>query len=103
VNTIGAVDTNNIKAVFSAFGTKLDVWAPGVSVPSAWIGGPAAFSAGVSGTSFASPHAAGILAVAISKYGNKKPGELTEDLKKHARPQVTYALGGSNNLLATLW
>lgn len=39
-NTVGAVDDNNRKAVFSNFGSSVDVWAPGVGILSAWNKGP---------------------------------------------------------------
>ncbi|CAE6521124.1 unnamed protein product [Rhizoctonia solani] len=100
-NTIGAVDKGNNKAEFSNYGQLIDVWALGVDVKSAWIGSPDAENT-ISGTSMATPHVAGILAVAISNHGNKSPKELSDDLKAHAKPVVTGAIL-SNNLLATKW
>ncbi|CAE6444224.1 unnamed protein product [Rhizoctonia solani] len=100
-NTIGAVDSENKKASFSNFGPKLDAWAPGVNILSAWIGNPNAENT-ISGTSMATPHVAGILAVAICKYGNKKPEQISADLKSHAAPVVKGALL-STDLLAQPW
>jgi subtilisin family serine protease len=53
-NTIGAVDANlnNQKASFSNYGGLIDVWAPGVNIKSAWIGGPDDTNT-ISGTSMA--------------------------------------------------
>ncbi|KDQ13719.1 hypothetical protein BOTBODRAFT_55960 [Botryobasidium botryosum FD-172 SS1] len=101
-NTIGASDANNVKAYFSNYGPVVDVWAPGVNILSAWIGSPSATNS-ISGTSMATPFVAGILAVAIGKYGNKTPAALSADLRANARPVVTGAPSGTTNLLATLW
>ncbi|KAG9120599.1 subtilisin-like serine protease [Ceratobasidium sp. 392] len=101
-NTVGAVDSSNKKASFSNYGSILDVWAPGVNILSAWIGSTTATNT-ISGTSMATPFVAGILAYAISEYGNKSPASLTADLKSHARAIVTGAPSGTTNLLATKW
>ncbi|CAE7180124.1 unnamed protein product [Rhizoctonia solani] len=109
-NTIGAVDANknNEKASFSNWGKVLDVWAPGVNIKSAWIGTPDAENT-ISGTSMATPHVAGILAVALGKYGQMSPAELTYALKKHAENSVTFSAADtvagvtSNHLLAQKW
>ena len=60
--TIGASDINDFKATFSNFGTVLDLFAPGVDVLSA----SNASNTGtrfLSGTSMASPHTAGAVAL----------------------------------------
>ncbi|KAG8759873.1 subtilisin-like serine protease [Ceratobasidium sp. 428] len=101
-NTVGAVDDNNEKADFSNYGPLVDVQAPGVNILSAWIGSPDA-SKRLNGTSQSTPYVAGILAVAISKYGNKSPTDLSADLKSHASPIVTGEPEGTTNLLATKW
>ncbi|QRV74428.1 cuticle-degrading protease [Ceratobasidium sp. AG-Ba] len=101
-NTVGAVDSSNKKASFSNYGSVLDVWAPGVNILSAWIGSTTATNT-ISGTSMATPFVAGVLAVAISEYGNKTPAQLTADLKSHARAVVTGVPSGTTNLLATKW
>ncbi|KAG9121878.1 subtilisin-like serine protease [Ceratobasidium sp. 392] len=101
-NTIGAVDNKNEKWEFSNYGPLVDVQAPGVNILSAWIGSPNA-SKILNGTSMSTPYVAGIMAVAISKYGNKSPSDLSADLKAHARPVVTGEPEGTTNLLATKW
>ncbi|KAG8791760.1 subtilisin-like serine protease [Ceratobasidium sp. 428] len=101
-NTVGAVDGNKEKADFSNYGPLVDVQAPGVNILSAWIGSPDA-SRRLNGTSMSTPYVAGILAVAISEYGNKSPAELSADLKSHARPVVRGEPEGTTNLLATKW
>ncbi|GAB1736054.1 hypothetical protein NU219Hw_g6106t1 [Hortaea werneckii] len=59
--TVGAIDNRNAAAPFSNYGTSLDIWAPGVSILSTWIGSNSA-TATLSGTSMASPHIAGLAA-----------------------------------------
>ncbi|RMX92366.1 hypothetical protein D0867_14613 [Hortaea werneckii] len=59
--TVGAIDSRNAAASFSNYGTSLDIWAPGVSILSTWIGSNSA-TATLSGTSMASPHIAGLAA-----------------------------------------
>ncbi|KAI7362129.1 hypothetical protein KC354_g7534 [Hortaea werneckii] len=59
--TVGAIDSRNAAASFSNYGTSLDIWAPGVSILSTWIGSNSA-TATLRGTSMASPHIAGLAA-----------------------------------------
>ncbi|CAE6393612.1 unnamed protein product [Rhizoctonia solani] len=101
-NTIGAIDSNNAKASFSNYGSVLDVWAPGVSILSSYIGSTTA-TARLSGTSMATPYVAGILAYVLSEYGQVTPASLSASLKSHAQAVVTGAPSGTTNLKATLW
>lgn len=64
--TIAASDKNDYKASFSNFGSCIDMYSPGVSLLAAW---PNNNVATLSGTSMASPVAAGILATYFTKYG----------------------------------
>ncbi|KAF8597055.1 subtilisin-like protein [Ceratobasidium sp. AG-I] len=100
-NTVGAVDDNNEKAWFSNFGAPLKVWAPGVGILSAWIGSPNATKK-EDGTSMAAPRVAGYLAVALGRESIVPPN-LTQQLKKNAKPVVTGAPAGTTNLLAERW
>lgn len=60
VFTIAAMTSSNAKASYSNFGAPVDYWEPGSSVYSTYKGGGYAT---LSGTSMASPHGCGILAV----------------------------------------
>ncbi|KAF8318562.1 peptidase S8/S53 domain-containing protein [Cantharellus anzutake] len=102
-NTIGAIDgsTNRI-ASFSNYGSIIDVFAPGVNILSAWIGSTTA-TARLSGTSMATPYVAGVLALALSEYGQVSPAGLSNALKTHARPVVTGQPAGTTNLRAYFW
>ena len=57
VHVIAAIDSNDVLAYFSNYGNNVDYSAPGVSVESTYKGG--GYSS-LSGTSMASPHAAGV-------------------------------------------
>ncbi|KAJ1306423.1 hypothetical protein OPQ81_007426 [Rhizoctonia solani] len=101
-NTIGAIDSFNKKASFSNYGSVVDVWALGVNVLSAWIGGNSATNT-ISGTSMATPQVAGILAVVLGKQGNTDPAKLSSDLKSHAQAVVIGAPSGTTKLKARVW
>ncbi|KAG8936603.1 subtilisin-like serine protease [Tulasnella sp. 418] len=77
VITVGAIAISDVRASFSNFGSVVDVYAPGQNVISSWIGSNTA-TKNISGTSMATPHVAGILAVYIAKYGNMSPENLTK-------------------------
>jgi subtilisin family serine protease len=58
--TVAATDSSDAEASWSNFGDCVDIWAPGVSVLSTKSGGG---TTTMSGTSMASPHAAGVAAL----------------------------------------
>jgi subtilisin family serine protease len=60
--TVGASATNDSKATFSNFGGIVDLFAPGDGVLSAWINNDTS-TLTISGTSMASPHVAGAVAL----------------------------------------
>ncbi|KXN70690.1 hypothetical protein CONCODRAFT_29342, partial [Conidiobolus coronatus NRRL 28638] len=63
--TVGATNIKDERAYFSNWGLKIDVFAPGQDIKSAWIGSDDATNT-ISGTSMACPHIAGIAATFIS-------------------------------------
>jgi cerevisin len=63
--TVGASALDDSRAYFSNFGKCNDIFAPGLSIQSCWIGSKYATNT-ISGTSMASPHIAGLLAYYLS-------------------------------------
>jgi len=67
---VAASDRNDYKASFSNYGTCVDLYGPGVSITSAWIGSGTTETNTISGTSMASPHVAGVGALYKGAYGD---------------------------------
>ena len=65
--TVAASDTTDTRASFSNFGSCVELYAPGVSVTSDWLNSG---TNTISGTSMASPHAAGVAVLYKATFGN---------------------------------
>jgi len=98
--TIGASQSNDSRASYSNFGTCLDLFAPGSSISSTWIGSTSAVNT-ISGTSMASPHVAGIAARLLANSPSLSPAQVESAIKSGATPNLILSAGaGSPNLLA---
>lgn len=97
--TVGASDSLDQQAAFSNYGTCLDVYAPGLRVKSAWMASDTATKIG-SGTSMASPHAAGAAALYVETHSGATPAEVAQALVGSATAgQISKIGAGSPNLL----
>src|SRR5215217_3402593 len=77
--TVGATNRFDARAEFSNYGPTLDLFAPGVSIPSAWIGGDLMIAT-ASGTSMASPHVAGVVALYLQNHRTASPATVRSAL-----------------------
>ncbi|MBP6749628.1 MAG: S8 family peptidase [Xanthomonadaceae bacterium] len=97
--TVGSTASNDTKAFTSAYGPCLDVFAPGVGIPSAWYTGTSA-SATLDGTSMAAPHVAGAIARYINIYPATTPAQMSSVMAGAATQNVVINAGaGSPNRL----
>lgn len=78
---VGATDSNDVVASFSSRGLNLDVVAPGVSIFSNWIG---SYFTTASGTSMATPHVSGAVALLLQKDPSLAPEEVRTILRNSA-------------------
>ncbi|WP_328916739.1 MULTISPECIES: S8 family peptidase [unclassified Streptomyces] len=88
--TVGAVDRQDRQAGFSNYGPCVGLYAPGVDIVSARLGGG---SRTLSGTSMASPHVAGAAALVEQRDPNLTPEEVARRLTDTATQGVLTSLG----------
>jgi subtilisin family serine protease len=97
--TVGATDDTDQKASFSNWGKCVDLFAPGVDVMSVGIT-DAESTAKMSGTSMASPHVAGGIALYLADHPDAKPADVTTALVGASTPDKVGDPGtGSPNKL----
>jgi subtilisin family serine protease len=98
VVSVGAIDKTDQRASFSDFGSCVTLFAPGVDVESTWFTSNVATNT-ISGTSMASPHAAGAAALYLEAYPNATPSAVKQALLAGAARGVVFDTAGSPNLL----
>jgi subtilisin family serine protease len=97
--TVGATTNTDARATYSNIGTCVTLFAPGTSITSAWIGSTTATNT-ISGTSMATPHVVGALAIQRSVDTAATPVQLKSWITSLATPNVVTGPGtGSPNLL----
>ncbi|KAI3545533.1 alkaline protease [Colletotrichum filicis] len=97
--TVGAVAWNWTRADWSNFGADVNIFAPGLDIPSLWRQ-PGQVSV-VSGTSMATPHVAGLVAYLQALYPLENAAAVVEKLNELAFKGVVGNSGsGSANALA---
>ncbi|MGM9471512.1 S8 family serine peptidase [Pseudarthrobacter sp. YS3] len=97
--TVAASDSADRQASFSNFGSCVDLYAPGVGITSASYTSTTA-TASMSGTSMATPHAAGAAAVLLSQNPSLTPAQVASALTSNATAGVITGAGtGTPNRL----
>jgi hypothetical protein len=100
--TVGATNQSDARADFSNYGPALDLFAPGVSIPSAWIGGDLMIAT-ATGTSMAAPHVTGVVALYLQNHKTASPAGVRSALVGNATVGVVSNPGqeSPNRLLFT--
>ena len=97
--TVGATDNSDSRASYSNIGTCLDIFAPGSNVTSAWMTSDTATNT-ISGTSMATPHVAGAIAILLGTRPAATPVQVALALAQSATPGKVADPGtGSPNKL----
>lgn len=97
--TVGATDSGDVRASYSNYGSCVDIFAPGSSITSAWNSSSTATNT-ISGTSMASPHVAGVAALALAANPTASPTAVAAFLSANATANRLTSLGtASPNLL----
>lgn len=97
--TVGATTSTDARASYSNYGSCLDIFAPGSSIKSDWIGSTTATNT-ISGTSMATPHVAGAAALYLATHTTASPATVRNALvAAGTTAKVTSPGSGSPNVL----
>jgi oryzin len=97
--TVGAIDSAWRMATYSNYGSVVDIFGPGTSVLSAWIGSTTATNT-ISGTSMATPHITGLVLYLQSVEGLSTPASIIARLKALGTSgKITGLKGSTVNLI----
>jgi len=95
--TVGATDSRDNRSSFSNYGTCVDIFAPGTSITAPWIGNDSALRT-ISGTSMASPHVCGGVALYLGQNNRLSPNEVVTKMLEDSIPNTITNVGtGSPN------
>lgn len=97
--TVNSSDKNDRRSSFSNYGRCTDIFAPGSSITSAWMGRRNATKT-ISGTSMATPHVAGSVALMLAKNPDLTPAQVAQKLYANSTKNKIKDIGtGSPNRL----
>jgi subtilisin family serine protease len=91
--TVNASTKDDRDASWSNYGSCSDLYAPGVSIRSAWYSGDLA-SASLSGTSMAAPHVAGVAAQTLEVHPGSSPSAVAGLILENASEIGFYGVSG---------
>jgi oryzin len=94
--TVGSIASNWARSSFSNYGSVLDIFAPGTSILSSWIGSNSATNT-ISGTSMATPHVTGVVLYLQALEGLTTSGAATRLNALATTGRVTNPGSGSPN------
>lgn len=83
VISVGAINEQRKVPNFSSRGERVDICAPGVNIVSDW---PPTGMASLSGTSMATPHVTGVIALMLAKHlrdGGSSPAKTPDQIRQH--------------------
>lgn len=80
VLSVGATDANDVISYYSNYGPNVDVMAPGNNISSTWQPNTYLLPGG-DGTSFASPLAAGLAGLVVSRFPNYNPLQVAQQIR----------------------
>ncbi len=94
--TVASTTSSDSRSGFSNWGSCVDVFAPGSSITSTWLNGG---TNTISGTSMASPHVAGVAALALDDNPSASVAAVTNAIVSNATSNTVSNPNGSPNLL----
>ena len=102
--TVGSTTSSDARSSFSNWGTCVDIFAPGSSITSAWHTSTTATNT-ISGTSMASPHVAGVVALNLQQFGNRSVSTVTSSITGASTTGRLTGIGSGspNRLLYSLF
>ena len=90
--TVGATDVSDVKASYSNWGSCVDISAPGSLITGAWITNSTSTNT-ISGTSMATPHVAGAVAVYLGLQPNASVAQVSQFIDSESTKDVILKIG----------
>lgn len=102
--TVGSTTSSDARSSFSNYGTCLDIFAPGSSITSSWNTSDSATNT-ISGTSMATPHVTGVVALYLQANPGASPSQVATALINNAATGklTSIGTGSPNRLLQSLF